>query len=215
MKTKAAFLLALFGALLGTLLGNLLLSTAAFAHAAYLRSEPGSGAVVAESPPRVDIWFTQELFRRQGENQIAVVGPAGQPVQAGEAQIDDDDRSHLWVSLQASLPPGEYRVDWRSLSAEDGDAEEGSFTFVIDPQAAATSTPMGMPSTPAATNPPGTAGQPPTASGTPLSTPAAPQSTAGSACSQSGRGSCLAGLVPAAGLASTAWRLGFRKAGRR
>lgn len=129
-------------ALLLALLGGFLMVGSVLAHADYERSEPGSGAVVAEAPDRVVIWFTQELFRRQGENWIRVFGPDGEPVHAGEAFIDDDDRAHMWVKLEGDLPAGAYRVEWRTLSAEDGDTEEGSFSFTVDPQAAATSTPM-------------------------------------------------------------------------
>lgn len=120
-----------------------LLSVAgAEAHAAFLRSFPGPGAVVASEPKRVEIWFTQDLFRRQGENWIHVVGSDVGEVHVGEAQIDDDDRRHMWIDLQSPLPAGEYRVEWRSLSAEDGDHEEGEFVFTLDPHAQVTSTPM-------------------------------------------------------------------------
>ncbi|MFQ5943586.1 MAG: copper resistance protein CopC [Anaerolineales bacterium] len=112
------------------------------AHAAYIRSDPGQGALIATEPERVDIWFTQDLFRRQGENWIHVVGPNGELVHAGEALIDDDDRRHMWVELRSPLTPGEYRVEWHSLSAEDGDDEQGEFEFTLDPQALVTSTPM-------------------------------------------------------------------------
>ena len=44
--------------------------------------------------------------------------------------------------MQSPLAPGEYRVEWRNLSAEDGDTDEGDFMFVLDPQAKVTSTPM-------------------------------------------------------------------------
>lgn len=130
------------GSLLLAVVGGLLLVGPAHAHAGYLRSVPGDGAVVASSPARVDIWFTQELFRRAGENWIRVFGPGERPAHSGEAQIDDDDRRHMWVALESGLEPGRYRVDWRTLSAEDGDSDEGSFQFTLDPQAEATSTPM-------------------------------------------------------------------------
>ena len=119
-----------------------LLLVGAEAHSRYVRSEPGQGAVIASEPERVEIWFTQDLFRRQGENWILVYGPGGDEVQSGEAQIDDDDRRRMWIELQFPLAAGEYRVEWRNLSAEDGDDEEGEFTFILDPQARVTSTPM-------------------------------------------------------------------------
>lgn len=114
----------------------------AFAHADYARSEPGAGAVVAEAPARVDVWFTQDMFRRQGANWLRVTGPDGADVTAGDAVIDDDDRRHMWVELQPNLPPGEYTVAWHTLSAEDADDHDGVFTFLVDPAAQATSTPM-------------------------------------------------------------------------
>jgi methionine-rich copper-binding protein CopC len=125
----------------GILLGLLLVQNV-FAHARYERSQPGEGAIVAVAPGRVEIWFSQELFRRQGENWIRIFGPDGAAVHSGQAKIDDDDRSHMWVDLQQGLTAGEYRVNWRNLSAEDGDTDEGAFTFTVDPQAEATSTPM-------------------------------------------------------------------------
>jgi methionine-rich copper-binding protein CopC len=97
---------------------------------------------VAAPPERVEIWFTQELFRRAGENWIRVFGPGERPSHVGEAQIDDDDRTHLWVMLEPGLESGQYRVEWRSLSAEDGDTDQGNFHFTLDPQAGVTSTPM-------------------------------------------------------------------------
>jgi methionine-rich copper-binding protein CopC len=124
-------------------LGGLLIVGPAQAHARYLRSEPGADAIVATPPARVDIWFTQELFRRQGENSIRVIGPGGDEVQVGETQFDEDDRKHIWVNLQSGLEAGVYQVEWRNLSVEDGHSEEGSFSFTLDPQAEATSTPMG------------------------------------------------------------------------
>jgi methionine-rich copper-binding protein CopC len=166
------------------------------AHAAYVRSEPGAGAVVAVPPAQVEIWFSQDMFRRQGENWIRVTGPGGEAVHAGDAVIDDDDRRHLTVPLQPGLPPGEYTVAWRTLSAEDGDDDEDTFTFTLDPAAQATSTPMAAATPtlpPAATSPPATALPSPTA--------------------QAGGGAgCGAALAPTLGLVLAA---GFARRGRR
>lgn len=192
-------------AYLGLLLGvALLLARDVFAHAGYVRSSPGEKAIVAEAPGRVEIWFSQELFRRQDENWIRVIGPGGAAVHSGEAQIDDDDRAHMWVDLQGDLPPGEFRVTWHSLSAEDGDTDEGAFAFTVDPSAEVTSTPMLA--APLATMPPAS----PTAGATDLAvvTPtAAAQST------ETGSGSgCFAGLFPLVGLVALAgFAVGKRK----
>ena len=129
-------------ALLILILGGLLFVETAYAHAAYLRSIPGADAIIAEPPSRVDIWFEQELFRRKGENTITVTSPDGKVVSTGDTTIDDDDRTHIWVDLQSGLPNGKYLVEWKNVSLEDGHPSEGSFNFIIDPQAKVTSTPM-------------------------------------------------------------------------
>lgn len=174
-------------ALLLVILGGLLGVGSVQAHADYLRSEPGAGAVVATPPARVEIWFTQDMFRRAGANWIRVTGSDGAEVQVGEAVIDDDDRRHLMVALRPDLDPGEYTVTWHTLSAEDGDEEEKSFTFTLDPQAAATSTLQSPAATITALAPRPEAGPTPTAA--PLD-----------------GGSCGLGLVPAFGLVGLALR---------
>jgi cell division septation protein DedD len=133
-----------------------------------------------------------------------VFGPDGLPVHVGLAQIDDDDRAHLSVVLQPGLTPGTYRVTWRTLSAEDGDTEEGEFAFRVDPQAAVTSTPMGeKPTSSPPTSVPPTASQatvppPPPPEASPLASPEAPLATPTEGLPAGG--GCGLGLLPLAGL---------------
>ena len=175
----------------------LLLVVRAEAHARFLRSEPGPGAVVSESPRRVDLWFSQDLFRRQGENWILVYGPLGDEVQSGEAQVDDDNRRHLSVELQSPMEPGEYIVEWRNLSAEDGDDDEGEFNFILDPSAEVTSTPMlDETETPF-----------PTGS---TATPAAPSPTPENT-NPAENGGCFLGLTPAFALTALGFGLKRRR----
>ncbi|MFN8638037.1 MAG: copper resistance protein CopC [Dehalococcoidia bacterium] len=103
------------------------------AHSEYRRSEPAAGTRVGP-PTRVDVWFTQELFRRAGANAIEVRASDDRRVDQGEAEVDADDRTHLSVGV-APLDAGTYRVTWRSLSALDGDTAEGNFEFTVDPSA--------------------------------------------------------------------------------
>jgi methionine-rich copper-binding protein CopC len=131
MQGRRRLVLALLLACVGLGLGAL----AVYAHAEYERSEPPAGAVIPEAPDEVHVWFTQELFRRAGANTLEVVGPDGARVDKEDARIDDDDRTHMIVSLQGDLPAGAYTVRWQSLSADDGDADSGEFGFAVDPAA--------------------------------------------------------------------------------
>ena len=100
-------------------------------HADYDHSDPAADAVVAVAPAQVRIWFTQELFRRQGMNQIEVYDATGQRVDLDDAAIDDDDRKLMTVSLAPALANGRYTVRWQALSSEDGHEGQGEFTFTV------------------------------------------------------------------------------------
>jgi len=106
-----------------------------YAHAEPERSNPAADTRIPRAPDRLDVWFTQELFRREGANALVVTAPDGTRVDDGETVIDPADREHMSVGLQPDLPPGDYTVRWTTLSAIDGDAAEGTFSFTIDPTA--------------------------------------------------------------------------------
>lgn len=101
------------------------------AHAEYDRSDPPADATLTEVPTQVRIWFTQELFRREGQNSIEVQNEAGQRVDMDDLSIDDDDRTLMSVSLAPGLVEGRYRVLWRATSVEDGHESEGEFAFTL------------------------------------------------------------------------------------
>lgn len=124
---------------LGLLLGLLaVVSTVqgAWAHADYDHSEPPADAVLATAPTQVRIWFTQELFRREGQNSIEVYTSDGQRVDQADATIDDDDRQLMTVTLSPTQASGVYTVRWQAVSAEDGHEGKGEFTFTVGEVAA-------------------------------------------------------------------------------
>jgi len=114
---------------------SLALPTAVEAHSEFERANIPVGEAIRSAPERLEAWFSQEVFRREGANALEVVGAGGERFDDGVLVIDDADRRHLSVGLRADMPPGFYTVTWRTLSAVDGDAAEGTFVFTIDPNA--------------------------------------------------------------------------------
>ena len=126
--------------LLPSLLLGLLLSAAAAwlsppnvsAHAAYESSMPAFAEVLTDSPTEISISFTQELFRRAGANTMTLRHEdSGATIALGQPEISNDDRHLMRASVDETLSPGRYLVSWTNLSAEDGDADAGSFPFYL------------------------------------------------------------------------------------
>jgi methionine-rich copper-binding protein CopC len=126
-----------------------------FAHADYDHSTPNAGETVTTVPTQVDVFFTQEVDPA-GANGLNVTNADGADVDNNDATIDATDGTHMWITLQANLPNGTYTVAWNSTSLEDGDTDEGTFTFAIDAaQAEPTDEPTTEPSPEATTAPTG------------------------------------------------------------
>jgi copper transport protein len=108
----------------------MLAPSSVLAHAAYESSTPADGEVLAESPERVEAFFSQEMARSGGLPTLIVVNEAGDQVDLG-ATLDDEDRTHLFVELAPELPDGRYPVIWHTLSDEDGEEAQGAFHFFV------------------------------------------------------------------------------------
>ena len=124
-------LVALMAAICWALWALWLCNRLAVAHAEYDHSDPAADATVNTAPTQVRIWFTEELFRRQGQNGIEVHNEAGERVDLDDATIDDDDRTLMTISLAADLADGRYQVHWRTTSADDGHEGQGDFAFTV------------------------------------------------------------------------------------
>ncbi len=101
----------------------------ASAHAFLDHAAPAVGSTVHASPPRVELWFTQEL--EPAFCTVRVLDQEGHRQDGGDAKVDPRDATRLQVPLPP-LAPGRYRVEWRVLSG-DTHVTEGDFTFVVAP----------------------------------------------------------------------------------
>ena len=98
------------------------------AHAVFVRSNPAPNAVLAQSPPQVDIYFSEGL--QDGLSSIAVYDSAGLQVDIGDVRVDYADPTRLTVSLHR-LNDGVFTVSWKAISATDGHFTTGSFPFAV------------------------------------------------------------------------------------
>ena len=105
------------------------------AHSSLLSSKPAEKESVAASPDRVELVFSVRV--QPAMSSISLAGPDGTAVTPGPLEAAPDGKV-VWVNLMDPLPPGEYKVTWRALSADDHTIK-GDFAFSVLPPAARSS----------------------------------------------------------------------------
>ncbi|TML95259.1 MAG: hypothetical protein E6G10_28590, partial [Actinobacteria bacterium] len=97
------------------------------AHSAFLGSVPEPGQRLERTPAAIRLSFTEPLVRRLSKARlIAVAG--GRHV---AASLHEVGTRRLELRPERDLARGAYRVEWRTVSTEDGHALEGSFSFGV------------------------------------------------------------------------------------
>jgi methionine-rich copper-binding protein CopC len=102
----------------------------ALAHSELRRSVPPYGSVLAEAPARLELEFNERVqltalrLRRAPDGaEIALPGPRRAIREAREESV-----------ALPPLGPGEYRIEWRAISA-DGHPVGGTIGFRVAPPA--------------------------------------------------------------------------------
>lgn len=95
----------------------------AFAHAAFVSSEPEPGAELSSAPGVVILRFSEPLIERL--SGATVVDPNGQ---AHEGRVSGEREIQVPLATNA---PGVYEVEWTTVSPVDGHTLGGSFRFGV------------------------------------------------------------------------------------
>jgi methionine-rich copper-binding protein CopC len=95
------------------------------------------------NPTKVTATAVEEIAATPGTFSLKVFNSSDVEVDHGDTTIDPNDATKMSVSVNANLPVGIYRVDWATVSAEDGDAANDSLDL-----------PLGVTITPSPTPPP-------------------------------------------------------------
>ena len=111
-------------------LAVLLTVSGAALHNHLVKSEPGVGAVLEQSPTEIRLWFAEKpevaftsvTLMKGDSTRIATI-----------RGVRTDDSMAVAIPLPAPpLAPGDYLVGWRTAS-RDGHAVRGTFGFTISP----------------------------------------------------------------------------------
>src|SRR5437867_13039819 len=99
----------------------------AFAHARLVRSVPADGAVVANPPHAVRVFFDDHVVAAGGDQAVR---NGGRSVLGGRAHVASGNGRELVIPLRPRLPEGDYSVRWRVVS-DDGHLIAGVLAFAV------------------------------------------------------------------------------------
>jgi copper transport protein len=99
----------------------------ASAHAAFVESQPPPGQRLEQTPARIVLEFTEPLNRKLTRAELVRVA-SGERVRA---TLEASPDRQLILRPSGPLETGPYRVDWHTVSTQDGHALEGSFGFGV------------------------------------------------------------------------------------
>jgi len=102
----------------------------ALAHADLIRSVPAADERLAGPPPRITLWFNEELDSLKSEFQL--YGADGRPIEAVQGRVDLNDPDHAsLVGLISNLVEGGYTIHWRAVTIDDEGLTEGDIRFAV------------------------------------------------------------------------------------
>jgi methionine-rich copper-binding protein CopC len=107
------------------------LVSTAWGHAHVDTSSPSKGQILQSPPTQVVLTFVEEIQKTAGSYGLEVTKDGGGSVTSGSPVIDPANAAKLSVALQPNLTAGRYVVNWHNVSAADGDAAEGAFSFYV------------------------------------------------------------------------------------
>ncbi len=123
------------------------------AHAKVLDALPKIGSTITQAPTTVTVFTAENINPDPKKSNLFVYGPGGELISQGNAKVSLSNPKEMSVTIKpdASNRTGVYVVQWITVSAEDGDPDQGAFVFTVKSAAAPTPIPATSGTTPPST----------------------------------------------------------------
>jgi copper resistance protein C len=152
--------------LLCLMAGTVSAHTAIPAHAKVNKAIPAIGSTISQAPTTVTVFTLENMNPDPNKSNLFIYSPAGDLISQGNAKVSLTNPREMSIVIKpdpANLH-GVYVVQWKTVSAQDGDPDQGAFVFTVNAAVVATPTPAATTSTsqttPSTTNTSGTSGTP-------------------------------------------------------
>jgi methionine-rich copper-binding protein CopC len=111
------------------------------AHAKVYKAIPAIGSTVSQAPTTVTVFTLENINPNPSKSNLFVYSPAGDLISQGNAKVSLTNPREMSITIKpdpANLK-GVYVVRWITVSAQDGDPDQGAFVFTVNAAAAVAS----------------------------------------------------------------------------
>lgn len=138
-------------------------------HAKVTKAIPAIGSTVSQAPTTVTVFALENINPDPNKSNLFIYSPAGDLISQGNAKVSLTNPEEMSITIKPDTANlnGVYVVQWKTVSALDGDPDQGAFVFTVNTGAVPTPTPAvkattstGQSTTPSTTNTTGSGGTP-------------------------------------------------------
>ncbi len=114
------------------------------AHAKVNKAIPAIGSTISQAPTTVTVFTLENINPDPNKSNLFIYDPAGELISQGNAKVSLTNPSEMSITIKPDPANinGVYVVQWKTVSAKDGDPDQGAFVFTVQPSAATTPTPV-------------------------------------------------------------------------
>jgi methionine-rich copper-binding protein CopC len=134
-------------------------------HAKVTKAIPAIGSTVSRAPTTVTVLALENINPDPNKSNLFVYSPAGDLISQGNAMVALTNPEEMSITIKPDTANlnGVYVVQWKTVSALDGDPDQGAFVFTVNTDVVTTPTPVATTSistTPSNTTTTGAGGTP-------------------------------------------------------
>ncbi len=113
-------------------------------HAKVTKAIPAIGSTVSQAPTTVTVFALENINPDPNKSNLFIYSPAGDLISQGNAKVSLTNPEEMSIAIKpdsANLN-GVYVVQWKTVSALDGDPDQGAFVFTVKTGTVTTPTPL-------------------------------------------------------------------------
>ncbi len=114
------------------------------AHAKVNKAIPAIGSTVSQAPTTVTVFALENINPDPNKSNLFIYSPAGDLISQGNAKVSLTNPEEMSIAIKTDSANlnGVYVVQWKTVSALDGDPDQGAFVFTVNTGAVTTPTPV-------------------------------------------------------------------------